>query len=484
MAALAVGLWGIRRDGTLWGDEAVTYEMAHRSVAGIWRTLGTVDAVHGLYYLLMHAVFALHDGGLTTLRLPSVLAVSAASAGVALIGHRLAGPRAGLLAGLVMPLIPAVQRYAQEGRSYALVCALVVWATWLLLTKRWVAYTAAMLTACLLHEFAVLAVAAHGVTVFAGRAGGAIGTRASVQAGDAGRAGGAVGARGPGRADPERHGFAGSRRAFVWAAGCVVAGLAPLAVFSTSQSAQVEWIGRPGAGTLIGYAALAAGAWVCARIRLPPGVHALALPLLLVPAGVLLAASYLHPLYVDRYVLFSSAGLALPAGAVLDRCWSRTVALAAVAAALVALLPVGLELRTPQSRKNDVTAVSAAVEATGRSGGFDGVLFTPARRRAWTLWRPADFRGLPDLSLARAPRASHTLFGTELPPDRIRERIIAARRIVVVSDLPGQPLDAGVQEAVKRRTLRTYFVNCGSRKITSALITVYARAGGCPDRTP
>lgn len=145
--------------------------MAHRSVAGIWRTLGTVDAVHGLYYLLMHALFALHDGGLTTLRLPSVLATSAAAAGVGLIGHRVAGPRAGLFAGLVMPLLPAVQRYAQEGRSYALVCALVVWATWLLLAGRWTGYGAVMLAACLLHEFAVLAVVAHGVTVFARRAG-------------------------------------------------------------------------------------------------------------------------------------------------------------------------------------------------------------------------------------------------------------------------------------------------------------------------
>jgi mannosyltransferase len=73
---LALGLWGIRREGTLWGDEAVTYEIAHRTVPEIWRTLGTIDAVHGLYYLLMHAAFALWDGGLVALRLPSVLAIA------------------------------------------------------------------------------------------------------------------------------------------------------------------------------------------------------------------------------------------------------------------------------------------------------------------------------------------------------------------------------------------------------------------------
>ncbi|MDT0478427.1 glycosyltransferase family 39 protein, partial [Streptomyces sp. DSM 41014] len=142
---------------SLWSDEAVTYEVAHRSTADIWRLLAEADVVHGLHYFLMHAVFVLWDGGPVALRLPSVLAVAATAAGVGLLGHRLAGPRAGLLAGLALPLLPAMQRYAQEGRSYALVCALVTWGTWLLLEaldgggrKRWAGYGAVMLAACLL----------------------------------------------------------------------------------------------------------------------------------------------------------------------------------------------------------------------------------------------------------------------------------------------------------------------------------------------
>ncbi|MFD9515174.1 hypothetical protein [Streptomyces mirabilis] len=98
--------------------------------------------------------------------------MSAAAAGVGPLGLRLAGPRARLLAGLVFPLVPQIQQYTQEGRSYAMVCALVTWATYVFVACVvrhtrwwWTAYGSTMLLACLLHEFAVLALAAHGITL-------------------------------------------------------------------------------------------------------------------------------------------------------------------------------------------------------------------------------------------------------------------------------------------------------------------------------
>ncbi len=172
LVTLALGLWGIRRRNSMWGDEAVTYEMAHRSAPQIWRTIQHVDMVHGVYYLLMHVLFAVRDGGLLTLRLPSVVAMSLAAGGIALLGQRLAGPRAGLPAGLVFPLIPLVQQYTQEGRSYAIVCALVTWSTYLLLHaadrstwRRWAGYAVLLWAAGMFHELAVLAVPAHGIAL-------------------------------------------------------------------------------------------------------------------------------------------------------------------------------------------------------------------------------------------------------------------------------------------------------------------------------
>ncbi|KUL66234.1 hypothetical protein ADL28_04315 [Streptomyces violaceusniger] len=127
---LALGLWGLDR-GTMWRDESATYQMARRTVPQIRDALGTVDAVHGLYYLLMHPLLALHPSEVT-MRLPSVLAAVAATALVAALGCRLARPRVGLWAGLLYAATPVVTHYAQEGRSYALVTAGAAWATYLL----------------------------------------------------------------------------------------------------------------------------------------------------------------------------------------------------------------------------------------------------------------------------------------------------------------------------------------------------------------
>ncbi|MBU3871258.1 glycosyltransferase family 39 protein, partial [Streptomyces sp. 4503] len=129
---LALGLWGLDR-GTMWRDESATYQMARRSLPQIRDVLGTVDAVHGLYYLLMHPLLALHPSEVT-MRLPSVLAAVAATALVAALGCRLARPRVGLWAGLLYATTPVVTHYAQEGRSYALVAAGAAWATYLLVS--------------------------------------------------------------------------------------------------------------------------------------------------------------------------------------------------------------------------------------------------------------------------------------------------------------------------------------------------------------
>ncbi|WP_413105928.1 hypothetical protein [Streptomyces sp. Inha503] len=127
---LGLGLWGLDR-GTMWRDESATYQMARRTLPQIRDALGTVDAVHGLYYLLMHPVLALRPAEVT-MRLPSVLAATAATALVAALGCRLARPRVGLWAGLLYATTPVVTHYAQEGRSYALVAASAAGATYLL----------------------------------------------------------------------------------------------------------------------------------------------------------------------------------------------------------------------------------------------------------------------------------------------------------------------------------------------------------------
>ncbi|MGF2209688.1 glycosyltransferase family 39 protein [Streptomyces albidoflavus] len=450
--ALIMGLWGIRRQNTMWGDEAVTYQLAQRELTQIWHTAQHVDLVHALHYAVMHVIFDLFGAGLLSLRLPSVLAMAAAASGVGLLGLRLAGPRAGLLAGLVFALLPQVQKYAQEGRSYALVCALIAWASCALVASisrpgrwRWAAYGLTMLLACLLHEFAVLALAAHGVTMIVSRI-------------------------------PKR-----VLRAWGVTAAGVVIGLLPLVVVSAGQSEQVSWIGglvRP-CPLLV---AVVVGL-LCARAPLrsggPVSVAALAVPILVLPGALLLTASVIKPLFVDRYVLFSDIGVALLLGAWLDhvrrlRRYTRTVYVAAVAA-LAALVPSSLSLRTPQSRSNDATAIGTAVREKGRPG--DGLVYLAGRHRILAASNPEDTRHLTDLALAQDPVESHTLAGVELPARDIAARMMQFHRIVTVRVAREDSL-SDPQEKAKTATLRRHFREYATTRVNGARITVYVRDHG------
>ena len=54
--------------------------------------LGNIDAVHGLYYLLMHGWFAVFPATEFWSRLSSSLAVGIAAAGVVVLGKQLVDP--------------------------------------------------------------------------------------------------------------------------------------------------------------------------------------------------------------------------------------------------------------------------------------------------------------------------------------------------------------------------------------------------------
>ncbi|MGP3987320.1 glycosyltransferase family 39 protein [Streptomyces sp. 3N207] len=475
---LGMGLWGIRRENSMWRDESTTYQVAHRSLDELWHLLGSIDAVHGLYYLFMHAVYALWDGGLLALRLPSVLAMAVAAAGVALAGRRLAGPRAGLAAGLAFPLLPMVQKYAQEGRSYAFVCAAVAWATYLLLgavdeprRRTWCAYAAVLSVGCLLHEFAVLVLLAHGAALFKSRV----------------------------------------PRTVLWswarAALGVAVVLAPLALISKQQEAQIASLEPPSGMELLRFGILVApGAlFACVRptvrglpARGPAGglrtvdlrtvdLRTVGLFLLVLPSAVLMLVSFFHPLYSDRYVMYSAIGLALLAGGAVDRALRAlpTVLVAVlVVAVLAGLLPAWLQVRRPEVHMDDTNATAAAVARMTRTG--DGVLFTPWRRREGSLSHPQEYRGLRDLAQAESPRRSGTLWGVELPAERIRTRVRAVDRVLVLSDPPSGEEDGpeNAQERAKRDVLKQNFRVCAREKAGRMVLTLYAaRPGLCQGRS-
>ena len=83
--AVVVSAAGAARP-SLWFDEAATISASTRTVGELWRMVANIDAVHGLYYLLMHGWFAVFPATEFAARLSSSVA-----AGVAAAGHPCTG---------------------------------------------------------------------------------------------------------------------------------------------------------------------------------------------------------------------------------------------------------------------------------------------------------------------------------------------------------------------------------------------------------
>nr|WP_174856058.1 glycosyltransferase family 39 protein [Streptomyces hyaluromycini] len=441
---LAIGFWGLHRGG-MWRDEAVTYQVARRTVPQIWRLLHGVDAVHGLYYLLMHVVLAADPGhpGEVVLRLPSVCAAAVTAGLVAALGSRLARPRVGLWAGLLYAVTPLVGHYAQEGRSYALVAAGATGATLLFVRavreegrRAWCRYGAVLGVTCWLHEFAVLLLLAHAGTLALARSSGRV------------------------------------WRGWGCAAGGVVLSLLPMVVVSHGQSAQVAWLREPDVETAQELLRQYLGPtdrvyWVCLALGLlgltrlvgrrgEVTLAAVALPLAVLPPVALMLASQLTPLYVDRYVLYALAGgpllVALGADRVagmLGRLWSHGTAtaprstappspaltLAGVLAVVLAFthqVPLLRADRVPGNRADNLGAVAAAVARVLRPG--DPVLFLPAHARGAELAYPADFTSTRDVALAEPGPVSGTLYGREVGAGTLRRRLAGVDEVWAVME--------------------------------------------------
>ncbi|MFD3971436.1 glycosyltransferase family 39 protein [Streptomyces cyaneofuscatus] len=457
---LALGLWGLSRQDSVWRDEAATWQVARRSTAEITQMLGNVDVVHGLYYLLMHGLFDLFGPGTAVLRLPSVVAMAVAASCVAALGHRLAGPWAGLGGGLALGLLPAAQFYLQEGRPYALVAAGAGISTLLLVTLaegrgravHWVAYGSAVAVSGLLNWLSLLILPAHLATLLRSRADRATGKRWTAAA--------------------------------VAAVACVL----PLVLFSRSQSAQVSWIPPLTWHMLIGPAILLAIGCAGALLDRPRArrlsAAAVGLPLLAVPQVCLVGLSLIQPLFLDRYVLFSLLGLALLIGVAIGAAveavarhrpraapWVLPVVMAM---AVAALLPQALAKRSPASRVDDVLTAAGEIRRMKKPG--DAVLFIPAARRDTRLVSPDAFAGLRDIALARGPEESGTLKGTEARPDRIRAAMLAQRRILLVTDAPGVARPPATErERAKTSVLRTHFRPVADEQARGRRVTVYER---------
>jgi mannosyltransferase len=490
-AATALVVGGYEIGGpSLWRDEAYTKDAIGRPVGQIFSLLGHTDAVHGAYYLLMHVVAAVAGTSATALRFPSLCAMVVAAAFTAAIGRRaaaLAQPPAqdhapaaghrrriatpaltGLLSGLLFATAPSMTYYAQMARSYAIETMFATIASYLLLRaypdgrwRWWSAYGAAVALTGVFNFFGLLIVAAHGVTLLLTDA--------------RGRAG----ARGQGAASGRRLGRVPLR--WLAASGAAVLVLGPLLDVCLHQQQQIGWLTRPDyqtisvllrdfAGsralilpfTLLALAGIAAGC-IADNWR-PLNPAAVALPWLVVPPVVLIAASFVKPVYYVRYVLFCLPALAILAAAglvgLIRLAWSRRLAsnarLAWLPPVIAGIVAVGLAvmlagpqaaIRQTAARPDDLRRASAIVAANEQPG--DVVFYIPINMRVLGTGYPAPFGRLRDIARAKSPVASATLTGTEITsPALLASRFTDVRRVWVVTGnsnyrfpVPHSPVD-------------------------------------------
>jgi mannosyltransferase len=466
--ALAVGGYGIGGP-SLWRDEAYTKDAIARPVGQLFAMFGHQDAVHGAYYLVMHVATAVIGTSATALRLPSLAAMVIATAFTAAIGRRAAALAAGapasgaladrapgagrgrpvdvpaltgLLSGLLFATASYMTYYAQMARSYAIETMFAAIASYLLLRavpdgrwRWWLAYAAAVALTGLFNIFGLLILAAHGVTLLL--------TDARGQA-VAGRRLGRIPLR------------------WLAASAAAVVVLGPLLGSASHQQQQIAWLSRPSFTAMRQLLAdLAGSRWLILPFALlalaglvsvcladgwrPLNPAALALPWLVVPPFVLIAASFVKPVYYVRYVEFCLPALAILAGAGLAGLVRFAVAtplgrlrLGWLPAALVvgglAVLLAGPQqaIRQTAARPDNLRLASAIVATQEQPG--DAVFYIPHTMRVLGTGYSGPFLRLRDIARAESPVASATLTGTEVTsPAVLESRFTDIRRVWVIT---------------------------------------------------
>ncbi|HET9894725.1 MAG TPA: glycosyltransferase family 39 protein [Streptosporangiaceae bacterium] len=538
LAEFLIGGYRISRP-SFWRDEAATISGSRRPVGAVFALMSHQDAVHGPYYLLMHAVIAIGGTSETVLRLPSLIAMSLAAGCTAALARRLAAgcglpapAGVGVLAGLALAAVPLSTRYAQEARPYALTSLFAVAATYLLVRAAasgrwpgWAGYAAALTLTAWFNLFAVLLAVAHGASLFVARARAGADDKAEVDApggeqsspdipvapglpvapgfpvggGISGAPGFPVGAGIPVAA-------AALRR---WLVACSVTAalVAPVAVVSLRQSAQLNWVTVPDLSTvaslirdfagalvaipviaLLGLLGCVAGPGLRRGAGLTPAV--IALPWLIVPPVALLAVSFADPVYVERYVVFClpamavlvAAGLVWLADLVAREAHRRELParrvrlLAAIPSVVLAVAVtsavVGPQsaIRLPSARADNLRAVAAVLAGHERPG--DAILYLPWDTALAGMAYPKPYASLRNIGLGQSPVASDTLRGLPASPRVVAGRLRGVARVWTVQWTPvlpsAAPASTGGLGAAGLRLVRRWHIQ-------SVVLSLYAK---------
>ena len=446
---------------SLWFDEAATVSATMRSWPELGRMLGSVDAVHGLYYAGMHLWFDLVGYSPFTLRLPSAVAVGVAAALIVLLVSSRAARSTAILAGVAFCLLPRVTWMGTEGRSYALTATLAVALTLLFLAawrygpapRRirllwWAAYGVAAVLCTIVFIYLAFLVAAHGAT--------ALWTFLADRR----------------RGDRTTH-----RSLLGWAVSSTAAALVllPFALAVVRQAGQVSWIEpvtwstvesalvtqwfylnpafawagwalilvgivrlarRPGAPAMSGVDT----AQVTAR---NPSLLAIAVPWLVVPTlGVVAVSLVVSPLYSPRYLTFCAPAAGILIGVGLRALNRRWLVVAALVALIALAAPQFVAQRMPESKQNSSWSEVSAFIASERAAAPDdnaAIIYGPVRQHPAATTRviaysyPDAFAGLLDVKLKTPAAQTGQLWETRYALDEVTDRFAGIDTVWLVT---------------------------------------------------
>ncbi|QNI14574.1 hypothetical protein GAN18_02755 [Mycobacterium kubicae] len=432
VVATAVSLCGAARP-SFWYDEAATISASYsRSLGQLWHMLGNVDAVHGLYYLLMYGWFRVFPPTEFFSRLPSALAVGGAAAGVVVLGRQFSSRTVAVTSGVFCAILPRSTWAGIEARPSALSMLAAAWLTVLLVraarrddAKSWLPYGVAAAMSVALDTYLVLLPVAYGA-------------------------------------------YLGLFHRRVWwrfalASVAAVCALTPFLLTVVGQVNQIRWISPIGDRTIedvviqqyferspsfaVFSVLVAAGALVLWLTRYVPLQQAqrelltLAAAWLVMPTALIIAYSALvHPIYTPRYLSFTVPAVALVLGVCVAALPLKPWAVAAVLALFaVAAVPTYLGAqRNPYAKYGmDYSQVADVITAHAAPGDCllvnDTVTFMPAPMRPLLAARPDAYRKLNDLTLWQRAIDRNDVFDTNLIPEVVAEPLSHCKVVWIIT---------------------------------------------------
>jgi mannosyltransferase len=420
---------------SFWYDEAATISASYsRTLDQMWHMLGHVDAVQGMYYLVMRGWFQFFPPTEFWARAPSGLAVGGAAAGLVVLGKQFSSRTAAVTSGVVCAILPRATWAGIEARPYAMSMMAAVWLTVLLIyaTRRnngwvWLSYALLLATSILLDIYLVLLWLVHVVFVGAFRRRGTVLTR------------------------------------FAISSILALCALLPFVAVAISQVHQISWITPIGRRTIEDVAvqqyfdrtplfmiasalvvAIAVVLWLFTSRAMASGdrqLLALAIVWLAIPTGLtVMWSAFVHPIYTPRYLCFTAPGIALVLGvciaAIAESPWIVAGALGLFV--LVAAPNFVLVQRGPYAKYGmDYSQVADLITAKAAPGDCllvnDTVTFMPAPMRPLLAARPDAYRQLIDLSLWKRATELNDVFDPNLIPEAVAGPLSDCRIVWIIT---------------------------------------------------